>query len=135
MTVGVVGNDLDAKVLGMMRILPQTDEPRFVYSLEVKRDWLRRVRYESPARLSEPGRQKVEAAALLAYAALGCRDFARIDFRVRDGVPYFLEANPLPGLSPETSDLVILARGYGIDYRELVRMILDHSLRRQELLG
>jgi len=35
---------------------------------------------------------------------------ARIDFRVRDGVPYFLEVNPLPGLNPEDSDLVIMSR-------------------------
>ena len=37
---------------------------------------------------------------------------ARIDFRVRGGVPYFLEANPLPGLAPDWSDLVILAEGW-----------------------
>ena len=34
---------------------------------------------------------------------------ARVDFRLRAGVPYFLEVNPLPGLNPESSDLVILA--------------------------
>ncbi len=65
---------------------------------------------------------------MMAYDQLGCRDFARIDFRVRDGVPYFIEANPLPGLAPVTSDLVILAAGYGIGHAELIRRILHAAL-------
>lgn len=134
-TVGLVGDGTKAEPLGLMRILPSMDEARFVYSLEVKRDWQRRVRYESPARLDEETAHNVKIAAIMAYTALGCRDFARIDFRVRDGVPYFLEANPLPGLSPETSDLVILARGYGTGYPDLIRKILHVSMKRQGLLG
>ena len=59
--------------------------------------------------------------ARLAFDALGCRDLARIDFRLRDGVPYFIEANPLPGLAPVTSDLVILARGHGLGHADLIR--------------
>ena len=61
---------------------------------------------------------------------MGCRDLARIDFRVRDGVPYFIEANPLPGLAPVTSDLVILAEGHGIGYADLIRKVLHASLTR-----
>ena len=74
-------------------------------------------------------------AALSAFRSLGCRDFARIDFRVRDGQPYFIEANPLPGLAPVTSDLVILAEKSGIDHPALILRILDASLRRVGLAG
>jgi D-alanine-D-alanine ligase len=133
LTVGVLGND-PAAVLGIMRVVPRQQEERFVYSLEVKRDWRRLVSYETPARLGPTVQGAVEDAALLAYRALGCRDVARIDFRLRDGVPYFLEVNPLPGLNPESSDLVLLARGMGIGYRELIGTILNHALRRQSLL-
>jgi D-alanine-D-alanine ligase len=129
LTVGVVGND-EPRILGVMRVIPnQSDEP-FVYSLEVKRDYLNRVRYECPARLSRESLAAVETATLTAYRALGCRDVARIDFRLRDGVPYFLEANPLPGLNPESSDLVILANLVGISHAKLISMILDAALQR-----
>jgi D-alanine-D-alanine ligase len=113
-----------------MRILPRQPDDRFVYSLEVKRDWRNRVDYEAPAQLPDPVVAALTIAALDVSAALQCRDLARIDFRVRDGVPYFIEANPLPGLAPVTSDLVILAEGHGIGYSELIRRILHASLTR-----
>jgi D-alanine-D-alanine ligase len=129
LTVGIVGND-PPRVLGVMRILPNRPDEHFVYSLEVKRDWRNRVRYECPARLPTGASERVEAAALKAYQALGCRDVARIDFRLRDGAPFFIEANPLPGLSPETGDLVILAGRAGIGHAELINMIVEAALRR-----
>jgi D-alanine-D-alanine ligase len=134
LTVGVIGNTRP-KIIGIMRVLPQQPTDRFVYSLEVKRDWQRRVRYECPARLSGDTIAAIEKAALQVYQVLGCRDVARIDFRLRDGVPYFLEVNPLPGLNPESSDLVILAEKSGWSYERLIGTILQAALERQELKG
>jgi D-alanine-D-alanine ligase len=133
-TVGVIGNGELTAVIGAMRIVPIGASGPFIYSLEVKRDWRRRVRYEAPAALKVFESGILELAARNVYEALGCRDFARIDFRVRDGVPYFIEANPLPGLAPVTSDLVILAEGYGIDHSELIRRILHTALQRVGLM-
>jgi len=129
LTVGILGND-PPKILGVMRVLPREPTPRFIYSLEVKRDFLRQVRYECPARIAPAHVQAVEHAALTVYRALGCRDVARIDFRMRSGIPYFLEVNPLPGLNPETSDLVILARLCGWSYEKLIETILLAALQR-----
>ncbi|WP_435006032.1 D-alanine--D-alanine ligase family protein [Tundrisphaera lichenicola] len=130
-TVGVIGKyDRSPYAIGAMRIVPKQPDDRFVYSLEVKRDWRNRVSYEAPPDLPDPVVADLALDACYAYSALGCRDFARIDFRVRDGVPYFIEANPLPGLAPVTSDLVILAEGHGIGYADLIRMILHASLTR-----
>ena len=134
-TVGLLGNGASIQggnsfVIGAMRILPKQPDDQFVYSLEVKRDWKNRVDYEAPAQLPDPVVAALTVAALDVSAALQCRDLARIDFRVRDGVPYFIEANPLPGLAPLTSDLVILAEGHGIGYPDLVRRILHASLTR-----
>ncbi|HEX5270689.1 MAG TPA: D-alanine--D-alanine ligase [Gemmataceae bacterium] len=129
LTVGVIGND-PPRVIGVMRVLPQQAEDRFVYSLEVKRDWERRVRYEVPAQLPPRRLEAVEKAALASFGALGCRDVARIDFRLREGTPYFLEANPLPGLNPDYSDLVILARGAGWSYEQLIGTVLQEATDR-----
>jgi D-alanine-D-alanine ligase len=129
LTVGVVGND-PPRVVGVLRVVPLQANERFVYSLEVKRDYANQVRYECPPRLDASHLHAVEAAALLVYRALGCRDVARIDFRLRDGVPYFLEVNPLPGLNPITSDLVIMAREGGLGYEGVIRAILDAALAR-----
>jgi D-alanine-D-alanine ligase len=130
LTVGVIGNS-PPRVVGIMRVMPNGPADRFVYSLEVKRDWQRQVRYECPARLAAADTKAVESAALRAYRALGCRDLSRLDFRLRDGVPYFLEVNPLPGLNPDYSDLVILARGVGWTYERLIETVLQEAIARQ----
>lgn len=129
-TVGLVGNGAELDVLGLMRVRPKSGDRRFVYSLEVKRDWDERVVYETPARLPRDVLDRVERSARLAYETLGCRDVARIDFRVRDGAPYFLEANPLPGLAPDWSDLVLMVQGVGQTHPDLIRRILRAALRR-----
>ena len=129
LTVGVVGND-PPRIVGVMRVLPQHQTERFIYSLEVKRDWERQVTYECPARLPHGRLKAVEEAALKAYRILGCRDVSRIDFRLHEGTPYFLEVNPLPGLNPETGDLVIMARLAGWSYEQLIGAIFQAALDR-----
>jgi D-alanine-D-alanine ligase len=128
-TVGIVGND-PPQPLGIMRVLPKQPTEHFVYSLEVKRNWNEMVEYEAPAKLPAAVSRNVIADALSVFHALGCRDLARADFRIRDGVPYFLEINPLPGLNPESGDLCYLAYRVGLTHAELVTQILDASLTR-----
>jgi D-alanine-D-alanine ligase len=130
LTVGIVGN-APPRMIGIMRVIPRERSSRFVYSLEVKRDFRKQVRYECPAQLPDKHTQAMEEAALRIYRLLDCRDVARVDFRLRDGVPYFLEVNPLPGLNPESSDLVILAQGFGWTYGQLIETILRAALDRQ----
>ena len=134
LTVGVIGND-PPRVVGVMRVVPQQPTERFVYSLEVKRDWQRQVSYECPARLPTGCLKAVENAALKAYRALGCRDVARVDFRLRDGIPYFLEVNPLPGLNPESGDLVILSQMSGWNYQQLIGGVFQAALDRQVVVA
>jgi D-alanine-D-alanine ligase len=128
-TVGVIGN-APPKVIGMMRILPRKKEERFVYSLEVKRDYLNLVDYESPPQLDDKVLAAIASASLKVFGVLGCRDFARIDFRVgAKGMPYFLEVNPLPGLGTY-SDLVIIALKLGWTYQGLIQAVFEAALKR-----
>ncbi len=131
LTVGMVGND-PPEIIGIMRVLPAAATERFVYSLEVKRDFRRQVRYEVPAQLSPAATDAVRRAAITVFETLGCRDVARVDFRLRDDVPYFLEVNPLPGLNPESSDLVILSGLAGWGYERLITSIFQAALGRQD---
>ena len=127
LTVGVIGNN-PPRIVGIMRVLPTRPTERFVYSLEVKRDFGAQVRYEVPARVSPEATEAIQRAALAAYHILGCRDVSRLDFRLREGVPYFLEVNPLPGLNPDSGDLVILSGMAGWSYAQLIHAILDAAL-------
>ena len=128
-TVGIVGNS-PPRVVGMMRIVPRRRERHFVYSLEVKRDYLNLVDYECPPQLEDEVRERIALSSLKVFGVLGCRDFARLDFRVSpDGVPYFLEINPLPGLGTY-SDLVIMATRLGWTHQGLINAVLDAALKR-----
>ncbi len=128
-TVGIIGNS-PPKLVGMMRILPKNGERHFVYSVEVKRDYLNLVEYESPVRLPVPVLDKLEQYSLKTFKVLGCRDFARVDFRIgRDDMPYFLEINPLPGLG-SYSDLIIMALKLGWTHDEVILAVLDAALQR-----
>ena len=128
-TVGVIGNS-QPKVLGIMRILPKQQNGYFLYTLEVKRNYLEMVDYECPAALEEKILQRIQTASLNAFRALGCRDFARLDFRISAaGVPYFLEVNPLPGLGSH-SDLVIMAQKLGWNHEQLIGAVLSTALER-----
>jgi D-alanine-D-alanine ligase len=83
--------------------------------------------------LPGPTLEALKCRSLEVFQALGCRDVARVDFRVRDGVPYFLEINPLPGLNPDSSDLVILAGLMGSSHAELVREVFRAALARHDM--
>jgi D-alanine-D-alanine ligase len=133
LTVGLVGNGKTLDFVGIMRIMPRQPTENFIYSLEVKRDYLNQVRYECPPHLPAELLAKTTAAAKAAFHALGCRDLARVDFRVRHGEPYFLEINPLPGLNPDNSDLVIMTRMQGIPYEVLIQRIVYAALSRLEM--
>ncbi|MDD5191412.1 MAG: ATP-grasp domain-containing protein, partial [Dehalococcoidales bacterium] len=131
-TVGMVGNE-PTKVIGMMRILPRDRKDRFVYSVEVKRDWKNLVDYEAPVKMKKSILDKIEKASLRTFRLLGCRDFARIDFRVsKDGIPYMLEINPLPGLG-DYSDLIIMSQKLGWTHESLIVAVFNAALKRCHL--
>jgi D-alanine-D-alanine ligase len=130
LTVGVYGNE-PPQVLGVMQVTPREPTERFIYSLEIKRDYRRLVRYDCPPPGLPPETvAAVERAALAVWRALGCRDIARVDFRLRRGEPCFLEVNPLPGLNPDDSDLVIMAKLVGWSYQQLIETIVNAALKR-----
>jgi D-alanine-D-alanine ligase len=66
---------------------------------------------------------------------LGCRDVARVDLRLTpEGRVFVIEVNPLPGLTPDYSDLCLIANGAKIDYRTLIGDILSGAIKRWQSL-
>lgn len=82
-----------------------------------------------PARLSEEVTKSVQGAALRAHRALNCAGATRTDLIIRDGEPFVLEVNTLPGLTG-TSLLPNSARAAGISFEDLVDWIVQDALKR-----
>ncbi|MCM8812386.1 MAG: ATP-grasp domain-containing protein [Candidatus Omnitrophica bacterium] len=131
-TVGVYGN-AEPMIVGMMRISPRhTANAFFVYSLEHKRAWQEKIKYEKAEEiLPRETTQMIKAFAQAAFRALELKDIARIDFRLdAAGVPKIIDINPLPGLSPNYSDLMLMCGLHRRDFSVFVQELLALSLAR-----
>ncbi len=133
-TVGLLG-DKRPRVLPPMEIkfkLQDTDpDARPVYDFAVKQEWEKHVYYACPAKLTEAEQKAMEKIARATFWALDCRDVARVDLRMdAEGRIYVLEVNPLPGLTPGYSDLVLIAKACGMEYDQLIAEIMTGGLRR-----
>jgi len=109
-----------------------------VYTNRMKTEWANDFHYFCPAPLEPEMVEQLNWLTAAVFRVTGCVDVARVDFRLDadDGNrPYILEVNPLPGLYPGLSDLVLEAAAAGIPYEELINTIVDvacvrHNIRR-----
>jgi D-alanine-D-alanine ligase len=124
-TVGVTGNGKNARIVGGMEVICKDNLP---YSKDVKENYQGIVDYKI---IDEEIRAECHKVALGAWQALGAVDAGRVDLRAdRKGRICFIEANPLAGLNPIHSDLPILARMSGMEFDELMSIIMDSALIR-----
>jgi D-alanine--D-alanine ligase len=129
-TVGLLG-ERRPRVLPPMEVAFLNPSERPVYDYECKQDWQRFVRYEVPANVTKEELRAIEKTCRTTFTTLGCRDVARIDLRLTPaGKVYVIEVNPLPGLTPDYSDLCLIANGAGMDYRALIGDILSGAVKR-----
>jgi len=131
-TVGLLGSSKRPRVLPPMEILfKDKDNNRPVYDYKVKQEWEKHVAYECPAKLTNSALKSMEKIARATFWALDCRDVARVDLRMGDdGQIYVLEVNPLPGLTPGYSDLILISEPAGLDYDQLISDIMMGGLKR-----
>ncbi|XXX78574.1 ATP-grasp domain-containing protein [Sorangium sp. So ce134] len=129
-TVGLLG-ERRPKVLPPMEVV-FVDPPSYpVYGYDEKQSDTPRVRFECPAQLTPSELRRIEKVVRDTFAALACRDVARVDLRMtKDGRVYVIEINPLPGLTPDFSDLCVIAKVAGMDYRTLIGEIMAGCLKR-----
>lgn len=73
--------------------------------------------------------REMEDMALASWDVLGCRDYSRIDFRTDSrGIPFLMEVNALPGLSPVSGIFIRQALARGISFETIIGMILERAL-------
>ena len=127
-TVGITGTGAESVAIGAIEVILRKGAEPAAYSYHNKKQFEAVVEYQ-PAK--DETAVKAMEVALAAWRGLGCRDGGRIDLRADgDGVPNFLEVNPLAGINPEISDLPILCKLHGVTYRELISRIMDSALKR-----
>src|SRR5688572_200501 len=126
----IVGRELSigvlrGKALGVVEIRPKSG----VYDFTSKYT-KGLTEYFAPAPLEPALTAAAQNAAETAFAACGCRDYARIDF-ILSAAPelYLLEINTLPGMK-ETSLLPMSARCAGLDFTSLVRELVMPACER-----
>lgn len=121
LSVGVVGGI----ALGVVEIRPKSGV--YDYTSKYTKGL---TEYFAPAPLGEELTLEVQRAAETAFAACGCRDYARVDFMLSaENELYLLEINTLPGMK-ETSLLPMSARCAGMDFTALVRTLVSPALER-----
>jgi len=127
-TVGITGTGTASKVTGVMEVLLTSKAEQGVYSYTNKEEWRERCHYELAGGDIAAACEKV---ALASWTALGCEDGGRIDLRCdENGIPNFIEVNPLAGMNPVYSDLPMLSRMNGISYNELIKRIMDSAIQK-----
>lgn len=129
-TVALLGEG-EPRVLPIMEIV-FTDQsvPYPVYTFKSKFESVG-VENKVPCDVPKALYAALERTARDAFLALGCRDIARIDLRLdAAGTVHFIECNPLPGMTPEFSDLCVMAKAEGMTYDALVAEIMAPALNR-----
>jgi D-alanine-D-alanine ligase len=91
-----------------------------------------------PAKVDGELYEELVEMAIDAFKATGCRDYARVDFRVDSrGVPYVLEVNPNPDISDDAG-LANMASKAGMDYGmlldKIVKLCLERHGERKEMV-
>jgi D-alanine-D-alanine ligase len=128
-TVGILGTGSVARVLATLEVALRVGADEGAYSYRNKANWRELVEYKLLA--ADALRREVEEVALATWRCLGCRDAGRVDVRLDgDGRAQMLEVNPLAGLTPDHSDLPIMAALSGMDYRTLIGEILRCTTER-----
>ena len=119
-TVTIVGN----KAYPIVEIIPAND----LYDYECKYT-KGMAEYPCPAEISNELTLKIQNIALMIHKLLGCRHYSRVDFILDEELnPWFLEVNTLPGMT-ETSLIPKSVGAAGMDFKMLIKAIIDESLK------
>ena len=92
------------------------------------------IKLRVPAQMKETEYELLKQTAFSVYHAFGCRDYARLDIRLRNGIFYVIDVNPNPDIGPETS-MTYAAEIAGYSYGEMISYLINLAAQRHPIFG
>ena len=87
-----------------------------------------------PALLADTEYEQLQQTSTQAYKTIGCRDYARLDIRLRNGIFYILDINPNSDISADAST-ACAAEVAGYSYGQMISHIVNLAARRHPVFG
>lgn len=127
-TVGLMGSGADTRVIGVLEAVPPVPAQGWFQTYSYKQELEELATYTLVD--DEVARQAAEIA-IKSWQVLNCFDGGRVDVRCNaNGVPCFIEANPLSGMAPGYSDFPILAEKAGMNYDQFIAGFVEAAMKR-----
>ena len=135
--VSVIGNGHEKRALPLSEILfdiPPEIPKILTYDSKWREDTLiyQQTYGVCPAEASDELKSELESMALKCFDLFNCKDYARVDFRIKDNIPYILEVNPNPGINSD-SGLIRSATVAGFTYKDFILFILKTAFHRYSI--
>jgi D-alanine-D-alanine ligase len=136
-SVGIIGNPgFSYHILPVLEVDYSSLDPELPKILGYESKWLpdsaywNQIKYKEAEHIDEETRRKLMDYSNLLFERLGCRDYARFDFRTdANGEIKLLEANPNPGWCWD-GKFNIMAGFEGLRYADMLRMVLEAAQER-----
>jgi D-alanine-D-alanine ligase len=124
---------LDGEVLAMGEVCFTRKPAVFTYGAKWHRESLEyntvRVMYTTDQR----GKEDAAALALMAFKAIGLRDYGRVDIRLDErSRPFVIDVNPNPDISRDSGFARALVAA-GIEYEEFIALLITWAADRGEM--
>lgn len=132
-TVAIISKSNGKFIVSAIEIIPPESKSGLrILGLKVKRDNTEALKKIENIEILN----KVKQLALNSFINLGIRDFARIDIKSnKNGDCFFMEANLVPGLTPDSSYFPKSCEiEFGLTYDEVIHLMLDNALYRAQLV-
>lgn len=121
---------LPAVQLGYINVNDRRDQ---IYTYDAKFDEqsaaMKQLRFLCPAMMETSTRAAIKSNSLRAYHALKCRDYARVDLRVRDGQAVVIDVNANADINSE-SIVLMAVEAAGLNYNGMVAQIVRFAAER-----
>jgi D-alanine-D-alanine ligase len=123
LTVGVLDIDSDTIATPILGFKTKTEwydyEAKYTHGM---------TEFILPAKINQETTKLIQDLSVKSHKAVGARGMSRVDFILsNDNKPYVLEINTIPGMT-DLSDLPAQVKAMGIDYDNLVKIILNSVL-------